>query len=457
MGFYSSHIAMSYPAATRKHLDYIERKNKFKNLTDLLYTESGNLPDWAKDEQDYWQTVTDYELQREEDFKNGKRGKPSYAVRKYNFALPNEMTEEEMITFTEKFLEENFKNYPYTFVIHRKDSAIHGIPNPHVHLIFSDYENSDRTKTLDRETYFKPHGISKAGREYGGAARNREYAGKPPRKYRMTRKNLADRINNWYEERGIDKRVSEKSLKEQMQESADRGDFLTAETLKREKPFRLSPEKFKKYKRVIQEKIKAGWRNVETLDDVPDPDVRNRILQEFEKQIKEEMAASIKKEQAKNQPTVRDKLKAIEYKISEIDMLQKFSPSRESITGLLNEIHKDKLLKEAERLKLELKGDETANYYLTQKYESEISETFQNEHIRQLSEMDEKTKIKEYAISAYTIREMRKRMNQLIKQREEVMLLKKLSPQRKAEVQKLLKKLDSKESLIKRRAKTMKT
>lgn len=453
MGFYSSHIAKSYPAATMKHIDYIERKNKFKNLTDLLYTESGNLPDWAKDEQDYWQTVTDYELQREEDFKNGKRGKPSYAVRKYNFALPNEMTEEEMITFTEKFLEENFKNYPYTFVIHRKDSAIHGISNPHVHLIFSDYENSDRTKTLDRETYFKPHGISKTGREYGGAARNREYAGKPPRKYRMTRKNLADRINSWYEERDIDKRVSEKSLKEQMQESADRGDFLTAETLKREKPFRLSPEKFKKYKRVIQEKIKAGWRNVETLDDVPDPDVRNRILQEFEKQIKEEMAASIKKEQAKNQPTVRDKLKAIEYKISEIDMLQKFSPSRESVTGLLNEIHKDKLLKEAERLKLELKGDETANYYLTQKYESEISETFQNEHIRQLSEMDEKTKIKEYAISAYTIREMRKRMNRLIKQREEVMLLKKLSPQRKAEIQKLLKKLDSKESLIKYRKK----
>lgn len=453
MGFYSSHIAKSYPAATMKHINYIERKNKFKNLTDLLYTESGNLPDWAKDEQDYWQTVTDYELQREEDFKNGKRGKPSYAVRKYNFALPNEMTEEEMITFTEKFLEENFKNYPYTFVIHRKDSAIHGIPNPHVHLIFSDYENNERTKTLDRNTYFKRHGISKSGKEYGGAARNREYADIPPRKYRMTRKNLADRINSWYEERGIDKKVSEKSLKEQMQESANRGDFLTAETLKREKPFRLSPEKFKKYRRVIQEKIKAGWRNVETLDDVPDPDVRNRILQEFEKQIKEEMAASIRKEQARTQPTIKDKLKAIEYKISEIDMIQKFSPDRESVTGLLNEVHREKLMQEADRLKLELKGNETSNYYLTQKYESEISETFQNEHIRQLSEMDENTKIKEYAISAYTIREMRKRMNRMIKQREEVMLLKKLSPKRKAEIQKLLKKLDSKESLIKYRIK----
>ena len=110
-------------------------------------------------------------------------------------------------------------------------------------------------------------------------------------------------------------------------------------------------------------------------------------------------------------------------------------------------------MQEADRLKLELKGNETSNYYLTQKYESEISETFQNEHIRQLSEMDENTKIKEYAISAYTIREMRKRMNRMIKQREEVMLLKKLSPQRKAEIQKLLKKLDSKESLIKYRIK----
>ena len=44
-------------------------------------------------------------------------------------------------------------------------------------------------------------------------------------------------------------------------------------------------------------------------------------------------------------------------------------------------------------------------------------------------------------------------MNRLIKQREEIMLLKKLSPQRKAEIQKLLKKLDSKESLIKYRKK----
>lgn len=450
MGFYSSHISKSYPAATMKHLDYIERKNNFKNLPDLVYSESGNLPPWAEDERDYWQTVSDYELEREEAWKNGEVGYPSYSVRKLIFALPNEMTKEEMIDFTHKFLEENFRDYPYTFVIHEKESAVHGISNPHVHLLFSDYQNSERTAELDRESYFKPHGISKSGKEYGGAARNREYSAMKSRRYRLTRKNLADSINAWYKERGIDKRVSEKSLEDQKLEALNTGNFLDAEILKREKPFRLSPQKFQRYKKVIQEKVKAGWRNIKDLDDIKDPDVRNRIIQELEKQQREEMSEML---EDKVNPSSLDRLNALEDKINEIELIEKYAPTWGSTTSRLNQLNLKELHREADSLRLRMEGNEDSHYFMTMKYESEIYDILRNRYVVLLSGLSIQEKIQEYATANFTIQEMRKEMNRLAKKKENRFLLEKLPPDYKAAAKQLIRKIDSKDSLIRYRHK----
>lgn len=450
MGFYSSHISKSYPAVTMKHLDYIERKNNFKNLPDLVYSESGNLPPWAKDERDYWQTVSDYEREREEAWKNGEVGYPSYSVRKLIFALPNEMTKEEMIDFTHKFLEENFRDYPYTFVIHEKESAVHGISNPHVHLLFSDYQNSERTAELDRESYFKAHGISKSGKEYGGAARNREYSEMPPRKYRMTRKNLADSINAWYKEKGIDKRVSEKSLEDQKLEALNTGNFLDAEILKREKPFRLSPKKFQRYKKVIQEKVKVGWRNIKDLDDIKDPEVRNRIIQELEKQQREEMSEILEN---KATPSSLDRLNALEDKINEIELIEKYVPNQGATTSRLNQLNLKELHREADSLRLRMEGNEDSHYFMTMQYESEISDILRNRYVVLLSGLSVQEKIKEYATADFTIQEMRKDMNRLAKRKENRLLLEKMPPDYKAVTKQLIRKIDSKESLIRYRHK----
>lgn len=450
MGFYSSHISKSYPAATMKHLDYIERKNNFKNLSDLVYSESGNLPPWAEDERDYWQTVSDYEREREEAWKNGEVGYPSYSVRKLIFALPNEMTKEEMIDFTHKFLEENFRDYPYTFVIHEKESAVHGISNPHVHLLFSDYQNSERTAELDRESYFKAHGISKSGKEYGGAARNREYSEMPPRKYRMTRKNLADSINAWYKEKGIDKRVSEKSLEDQKLEALNTGNFLDAEILKREKPFRLSPKKFQRYKKVIQEKVKVGWRNIKDLDDIKDPEVRNRIIQELEKQQREEMSEILEN---KATPSSLDRLNALEDKINEIELIEKYVPNQGATTSRLNQLNLKELHREADSLRLRMEGNEDSHYFMTMQYESEISDILRNRYIVLLSGLSVQEKIQEYATADFIIQEMRKEMNRLAKRKENGILLEKMPPDYKAVTKQLIRKIDSKESLIRYRHK----
>lgn len=450
MGFYSSHISRSYPAATMKHLDYIERKNNFKNLSDLVYSESGNLPPWAEDERDYWQTVSAYELEREEAWKNGEVGYPSYSVRKLIFALPNEMTKEEMIDFTHKFLEENFRDYPYTFVIHEKESAVYGISNPHVHLLFSDYQNSERTEELDRKSYFKPHGVSKSGREYGGAARNREYSEMPPRRYRLARKNLAESINAWYKEKGIDKRVSEKSLENQKLEALNTGNFLDAEILKREKPFRLSPKKFQRYKKVIQEKVQAGWRNIKNLDDVKDPEVRNRIIQELEKQQRIEMYENL---EDKATLSSLDRLNALKDKIEEIELIEKYAPTQGSTTSRLNHLFLKELHREAVSLRLQMEGNEDSHYFMTMKYESEISDILQSRYMVLLSGLNVQEKIQEYATADFTIQEMRKEMNHLTKKKENRILLEKMPPDYKVVTKQLIRKIDSKESLIRYRHK----
>lgn len=446
MGFYSSHIEMVRPNVMMSHYGYITRKGKYSNRHDFVFSESGNMPKWAKDETDYWQTVCDKEMDLEQEIREGKRREANYAVRKIIFALPNEMTKEEMIQFTRNYLEANYKDLPYTFVIHQKDSAIYGIDNPHVHVIFSDYVNNERSENLDRDTYFKKHGVSKAGNEYGGAYRTRDYTARPPRAYRRARKDLADRINAYYEERGIDKRVSEKSLNTQIREALQQGDYLTAEILKRSKPFRLSPRKFKKYAKVIQEKVLAGWRNVKNLDDIPDPEVQARIIQEFEKQVKEEFMDYAKT--LDRQPSDKDKIHAIEAKMEELQTFMKYAPNRNTEVMARNKKRLAELEKEKNWIELRMSDQTSENYYMTEVYKNEITKKYRNEEVSHLLSASPEEKIKEYAIAAYSIREMRKRINTLLKEKEEVILLKKLSKRTNGEAEALKKKLESKESLL---------
>lgn len=59
--------------------------------------------------------------------------------------------------------------------------------------------------------------------------------------------------------------------------------------MNRGKPIRLNCLKFEKYKHEIQEKIVSGWKNISDLNDIKDNKVKERIIQELDKQIKEEL------------------------------------------------------------------------------------------------------------------------------------------------------------------------
>ena len=444
MSFYSANISRLKAPTMVKHFNYINRQEKYGKLHDLIYSESGNLPVWAKDGKDYWEETKAQEEQVEKDFEEGKVGRKINSVRKYRFALPNEMTDEEMIEFTKEYVDENFKDLPYTFAIHKKKSTIHEKENPHVHLIFSDRVNNERSKHLDKDEYYKKHGVSRYGKEYGGSYRTRDYTAKNTRVYRQTRKDLADRINAYYKEKGINKSVTEKSLKEERRNALNEGNFLKAETLNRNKPFRLSPDKFKKNEKIIQDKVKAGWRNVKDLNDVSDPEVRKRIIQEFEKEIKRESKFELN--QHVMIPTEIDKIRAIENKINEMKMLNKFSPARDGISSIL---YKEELKKlEQERAKLSWKeNNNEESYYLIKKYESTLDKRFEDKAINSLSNATDTEKIKEYAIAAYSIKEMHKKINELNKKKKSGLLFEQVNRKTDGELKKLFRKLDSRESL----------
>lgn len=271
------------------HYRNITRETPKENGSNFIYSDSKNIPQWAKNEKDFWKTLAKKELENDEMFQKEIVGRKRRAARKFTFALPNEMTHEEMIQFTKDYIEANFKDFPYTFAIREKLSAIHETLNPHVQLIFADYINNERSNSLDKDTYFKMHGISKAGKEYGGAQRSRIFRMWSALGVRSIRKDLANRINTYYSNKRINKKVSDQSLKAQRKDALEKEDFKTASILNRGKPFRLNYQKFEKHKQEIQEKVILGWKNITTLDDIKDAKVKERIIQELDKQIKEEL------------------------------------------------------------------------------------------------------------------------------------------------------------------------
>ena len=73
MSFFSANIARLHSPAMVKHFNYISREENYKKMKDLLYSESGNLPKWARTGKDYWETTKAQEDQVNADFKEGKR------------------------------------------------------------------------------------------------------------------------------------------------------------------------------------------------------------------------------------------------------------------------------------------------------------------------------------------------------------------------------------------------
>lgn len=205
MATYHCSINIGYSNKTMPHLDYINREGKYNHRSDeLVTTKSGNMPKWATNAREFWENVAVNDVR---------------SYREIEFALPNELSVEDQVDIVERFIDEVIPNNPYSYAIHEVDSKIHGIKNPHVHIVFSERLNEKRIEDFSKEEYFKQKGRSRNGEIIGGASKDRSWAGnRSTSKYYEVRETVADVINEKYKENGINKEISAKSLKAQKQE-----------------------------------------------------------------------------------------------------------------------------------------------------------------------------------------------------------------------------------------------
>ena len=205
MATYHCSINIGYSNKTMPHLDYINREGKYNHRSDeLVTTKSGNMPKWATNAREFWENVAVNDVR---------------SYREIEFALPNELSVKDQIDIVERFIDEVIPNNPYSYAIHEVDSKIHGIKNPHVHIVFSERLNEKRIEDFSKEEYFKQKGRSRNGEIIGGASKDRSWAGnRSTSKYYEVRETVADVINEKYKENGINKEISAKSLKAQKQE-----------------------------------------------------------------------------------------------------------------------------------------------------------------------------------------------------------------------------------------------
>ena len=127
-------------SAGAKH-DYVCREGRYangeallakRNEAELVYRNSGNMPQWAKNEPAmYWKAADLYERA------NGR------LFQSVEIALPMELGKNEQIALAEKFASEIAKTkdgvLPYTLAVHRGKGE-----NPHAHFIVSERVNDPR-------------------------------------------------------------------------------------------------------------------------------------------------------------------------------------------------------------------------------------------------------------------------------------------------------------------------
>lgn len=193
-------------SSAKAHTDYISREGKYKNIKseeDLILVESGNMPDFVKDDiVSFWNSA------------DNDSAVNATVYRDFRLSLQNELSTEDNIELVREFVKSELGDkHAYTFAVHESKTLDGKNTNPHVHITFSDTINDNISRT--KETHFKQY--RKKNPELGGTYRSRDYHPQvnKGRGLKDARKNWADLVNAKFKEKGIDKTISHLSLKEQ--------------------------------------------------------------------------------------------------------------------------------------------------------------------------------------------------------------------------------------------------
>lgn len=143
------------------HCNYILREQRYEyGAHELIHSESGNLPEWATNAEDFWNAADDFEAVN------------ARLYTEFEIALPRELTTQQQIRLAQDFIRAEIgDNHPYTMAIH-EPNASDGKTNPHVHVMFSTRSCADRIDR-NRDIFFKRANSKQP--EQGGAPKDRRW------------------------------------------------------------------------------------------------------------------------------------------------------------------------------------------------------------------------------------------------------------------------------------------
>lgn len=188
------------------HSSYIMREGKYRDREDVLWTGSGNLPEWAKDDpKQFWKMADRYERA------NGA------AYREHEVALPSELNEVQLHALVDKLVRALAGDKPHQYAIHAPVAALAGVRQPHMHLVASDRVPDGLTRPAEQMfRRFNPKAPNRGGCR-------KDSGGRLPLEVRdeliARRKMIAELQNEALADSGHDTRVDHRSHKERGIES----------------------------------------------------------------------------------------------------------------------------------------------------------------------------------------------------------------------------------------------
>jgi hypothetical protein len=177
-----------------QHANYILREGRYSaeqsGREDLIYKESGNLPEWANSPQEFWKAAGTYERA------NG------VAYFELEIALPNELNDEENVKLVQEYVQKVIGEKPYTFAIHNKPAALkEEVQQPHAHIMFSE-RVAQKDVVYTKEQFFKRYNSKHP--ERGGAKKDTRFTAMTgTNNIIKVRKELEDIINKNYERKSF--------------------------------------------------------------------------------------------------------------------------------------------------------------------------------------------------------------------------------------------------------------
>lgn len=200
---------------TKVHFQYIAREGEYVRIKgrteDLVFTESGNMPDWANNASEFWEAAETHRRV------NGR------AYREFILGLQEELSIEDNIECIHKLMEmTGIKDkHAYTFAVHDKIAHFDKEHrNVHCHLMFSELE-IEKNRPLDEDKYFQRYSQNENGELTGGYKASRYFQAKNGTI--EMRHQWAVIVNAKFKERGLECRIDERTLEAQREEKIANG------------------------------------------------------------------------------------------------------------------------------------------------------------------------------------------------------------------------------------------